>query len=264
MILKAMNVNSQKNMDVDLRREDETIDDILGGRLKILQKKRGYRFSIDSLLLAHFVRLKRGDSVVDLGTGSGILLLILSQRFRCGRLVGVEIQEELADMARRSAEMNNLKGKIKIISGDIRKIKTFLNPQSFDVAIFNPPYRKLNTGRINPDRGKAVARHEIRGKLEDFLLAARYTVKGSGYVYTIYPATRMAELFSRMRDCGIAPGRIRIVHSRRSSAGEFLLMEGRKGGGDGIKVLPPLFIYEEDEGYTEEIKSAFMELSAPV
>ena len=256
-------MSRQDDIDIVLRREGETIDDILGGRLRILQKKRGCRFSIDSLLLAHFVRVKRGDSVADLGTGVGIILLVLSHRFRCGRMVGVEIQEELADMARRSIKMNGLEKGIEVLSGDIRQIKTFLDPQAFDVVIFNPPYRKLNSGRINPDREKAVARHEIKGTLGDFLSAARHIVKESGCVYIIYPATRMAELFFRMRDCDIEPRRLRMVHSGRSSRAEFLLMEGKRGGGEELKVSEPLFIYEENGRYTGEMENVFRELSNP-
>lgn len=245
----------------NLRREGETIDDLLGGRLRILQKERGYRFSIDSLLLAHFVRLKTGGSVVDLGTGSGVILLILSHRFKCGKMVGIEIQKELADMVRRSIKMNGLEDEIEVLPADIREVKSLFDPQSFDVVLFNPPYRRLNSGRINPDEEKAVARHEIKGSVGDFLLSARYIVKESGYVYVIYPAVRMAELLFRMRDCGIEPKRLRMVHSSRSSDGEFLLVEGKKGGGEELKVLPPLFIYEGDGGYTEEMESIFRELS---
>lgn len=245
----------------DLRREGETIDDLLGGQLKILQKKRGYRFSIDSLLLTHFVQMKKGDSVIDLGTGGGVILLILSQRFKCGKMIGVEVQEELVDMARRSVKINNLERKIEILLGDISEFKILFNPQSFDVVIFNPPYRRLDSGRINPDPEKAVARHEIKGTLRDFLLSAKYIVKEEGRVYLIYPAIRMVELLFQMRTCGIEPKRLRMVFSSHFSEGGFLLVEGKKGGGEELKVLPPLFIYEEDGGYTEEMETIFKGLS---
>lgn len=261
--MEAMTVGRQDDIDIALRREGETIDDILGRRLRILQKERGYRFSIDSLLLAHFVQVKKGDSVADLGTGGGIILLLLSHRSICERMAGVEIQEELADMARRSIKINGLEKGIEVLSGDIRQIKTFLEPQAFDVVIFNPPYRKLNSGRINPDQEKAVARHEIKGTLGDFLLAAKHIVKESGCVYIIYPATRMAELFFRMRDCDIEPRRLRMVHSGRSSRAEFVLMEGKRGGGEELKVSEPLFIYEENGRYTGETENIFRELSTP-
>ncbi len=245
----------------NLRREGETIDALLGGRLKILQKERGYRFSVDSLLLAHFVQLTTGGSVIDLGTGSGVILLILSHRFKCGRMVGVEIQEELVDMAGRSVKMNGLEDKVEVLLGDVREIKSLFAPQSFDVVIFNPPYRRLSSGRINPDQEKAVARHEIKGTMGDFLLSARYIVKETGCVYIIYPAVRLTELLFRMRENDIEPKRLRMVHSSRSSEGEFIQVQGKRGGGEELKVLPPLFIYEEKGGYTEEMESIFRELS---
>lgn len=257
----AENTVQQKGIDIKLRREEETIDDLLGGRLKILQKKRGYRFSIDSLLLTYFVQLKEDDSVIDLGTGGGVILLVLSHRFQCGKMVGVEIQNELADMARRSVKMNNLESRIEIVSGDIGEVESLFVPQSFNAVVFNPPYRSLNSGRINPDPEKAVARHEIKGTLRDFLLSAKYLAKEAGSVYIIYPAVRMVELLFRMRTCGIEPKRLRMVYSSCFSEGEFLLVEGKKGGGEELKVLPPLFIYQENGGHTEEMEAVFREIS---
>jgi tRNA1Val (adenine37-N6)-methyltransferase len=256
------NTVRQKEIDINLRREGETIDDLLGGQLKILQKKRGYRFSVDSLLLTHFVRMKKDDSVIDLGTGAGVILLILSHRFQCRKMIGVEIQQELVDMARRSVKMNNLESRIEIVSGDIGDVESLFTPQSFNTVIFNPPYRKLNSGRINPGLEKAVARHEIKGTLRDFLLSAKYLVKEAGSVYLIYPAVRMVELLFQMRTCGIEPKILRMVYSSRFSEVEFLLMEGKKGGGEELKVLPPFFIYQENGGYTEEMETIFKEISA--
>ena len=257
----AGNTVLQKETDINLRREGETIDDLLGGQLKILQKKRGYRFSIDSLLLTHFVQMKRDDSVIDLGTGGGVILLILSHRFHCRKMVGVEIQNELVDMAGRSVKMNNLESRIEIVSGDIGEVESLFTPQSFNVVIFNPPYRKLNSGRINTDLEKAVARHEVKGTLRDFLLSAKYIVKETGSVYLVYPAVRMVELIFQMRTCGIEPKRLRIVYSSHFSEGEFLLVEGKKGGGEELKVLPPLFIYQKNGGYTDEMETIFKEIS---
>ena len=155
----------------------ETVDGILGGQLRIIQKEKGYRFSLDALLLAHFVRLKEEEHVLDMGAGNGIISLILARRWECGKIVGVEIQEELVDMAKRSVEMNNLEDKVSIRQGDIRKIESLFDSQSFDAVILNPPYRRRSSGRINPDYQKAVARHEIKGSLNDFLRAVGYVLK---------------------------------------------------------------------------------------
>ena len=152
-----------------LRREGETVDELLGRRVKIFQKEKGYRFSVDALLLAHFVRVKKGDLIADLGTGSGVIAIIVAQREECGKVVGVDIQEELVDMARRSVMLNDLQEKVNICHGDVRKIETLFKPGSFDVSIFNPPYRKLNSGKLNPNA------REIRGAARDQRIAARFS-----------------------------------------------------------------------------------------
>ncbi len=248
--------------DVLIDESDETVDEILGGRLRIIQKRRGYRFSIDSLLLAHFVSPREGDDLLDLGTGSGILALIMAGRYRCGKVLGIEIQAGLAAMARRSADMNGLSGRVEILLADVRHPETICPPGSFDAALFNPPYRRLRSGRTNPDPEKAVARHEIKGGAADFLAAAAHALREGGRVYTIYPAMRMVELFCRMRTCGIEPKKLRTVHSRPGGAGIFTLVEGVKGGREELAVLPPLFIYEERGGYSAQMTAIFRELSA--
>ncbi|HVO67971.1 MAG TPA: tRNA1(Val) (adenine(37)-N6)-methyltransferase [Syntrophales bacterium] len=244
-----------------LRREGETVDELLGGRIRIFQKKKGYRFSVDALLLAHFISLKKGDAIIDLGTGSGVIAIILAQRKECGKVVGVDIQEELVDMAKRSVQLNKLHEKVVICRGDVRNIETLVASKSFNVAVFNPPYRKLKSGRINPSDQKSIARHEIRATLRDFLKAAEYVLKKSGRTYIIYPAARMVELLSSMRISGIEPKRMRIVHSHDASRGEFILVEGIKSGREELEVMPPLFIYSEGSKYTEAMTRIFREVS---
>jgi len=241
---------------------DETVDAILGGRLRIIQKRRGYRFSVDSLLLAHFVRLREGDDLLDLGTGSGILALILADRNRLGNILGIEIQEELAAMARRNTALNSLAGRVDIRSGDVRRPETICPPRSFDAVVFNPPYRRLRSGRTNPAPEKAVARHELKGGAAIFLAAAAHALREGGRVYTIYPAMRMVEMLCRMRACRIEPKKLRIVHSRPGGSGIFALVEGVKGGQEELAVMPPLFIYEERGGYTTETATILREFSA--
>ena len=237
----------------DLVDASETVDEILGGRLRVIQKRRGYRFSIDSLLLADFVRLREGDDLLDLGTGSGIIALILADRHHGGKVLGIEIQAELAAMASRSAAVNGLAGRVEIRPGDVRRPETICPPRSFDAVVFNPPYRRLGSGRTNPDSQKAVARHEIKGGAADFLAAAAFALPEGGRVYTIYPAPRMVEMLCRMRTCKIEPKRMRVVHSRPGGAGMFTLVEGVMHGREELAVLPPLFIYAEGGGYTEEM-----------
>ena len=241
--------------------EEETLDTILKGRLRVFQTKKGYRFSLDSILLAHFVSLKSRTRVIDIGCGNGIILLILAKRYPKLHLVGLEIQDNLADLARKNSEYNNLKNIIEIVSGDARHIKSIFPEHSFDAAIFNPPYRKLNSGRINPLREKAIARHEISGSLKDFLTAAKYLLKPVGTVFTIYPAKRLAEIIYLFRNNNIEPKKMKMVFSNYHSEAEFILVEGKKGGREELKIKPPLFIYDYGKNYTKEMAEIFSELS---
>lgn len=243
-------------------RDDETVDDVLEGRLRIIQKRRGYRFSLDALLLSHFIQLQAEDDLIELGTGSGVIALILAWRFHCRRVLGIDIQDELVDVAKRNVALNGFSRQIEILRGDIRAPGAFCKPQSFSAAVFNPPYRRLRSGRVNPDHEKAVARHEIAGNVADFIAAAVYALRIKGRIYVIYPAGRITQLLARMRGCQVEPKRLRLVHSHRGSLGEFVLLEGVKGGREGVKVLPPLFIYKEQEEYTTEMMEIFKSLSS--
>jgi tRNA1Val (adenine37-N6)-methyltransferase len=244
-------------------KEGETRDEILGGELFIFQKEGGYRFSLDALLLAHFVRLKKSNSMIDLGAGSGVLSIIIAKRCGCRKIVGIEIQDDLVEMSMRSVAANNLSDMIEIIRSDIRNLADLFEAGSFDAAVANPPYRRLHAGRINLDPQKAAARHEINGSLADFLAAADFVLKRGGKIFLIYPATRTAELFHRMKIARLEPKRLRIVHSKSGTAGEFALVEGIKGGREALNVLPPLFIYEGDGGYSDEMTAIFNDLSGP-
>jgi tRNA1Val (adenine37-N6)-methyltransferase len=240
--------------------DDETLDEILAGRLRVFQKKRGYRFSLDAILLADFVSLKSKSKAIDLGTGSGIIPLILATRFPQVSWIGLEIQTELAGLANKSIQLNCLQNHINIIHGDARKIKNYFSAHSFDAVTFNPPYRKINSGRVNIDQEKAIARHEIKGSLQDFLQAAKYLLKPTGRVFTIYPAKRLAELVSCFRNNSIEPKRMKFIFSNVESAAEFVLAEGRTGSREELRIEPPLFIYDKDKKYTGQMNGIF---SAP-
>lgn len=241
--------------------EEETVDLILNGNLQLFQKKRGYRFSLDSLLLSHFTCIKPKTSNVDLGCGSGIIMLILASRFPQTIWTGVEIQEDLAVLAQKNAQLNGLEGRIKILCSDARAIKKILPANSFNSVVFNPPYRKLKSGRINPHLEKAIARHEIKGSLKDFLQSAKYLLKLGGRVFTIYPAKRLVELISLFRLCCIEPKRLKLVFSDYSSEAEFVLVEGRSESREELKIEQPLYIYDRDKKYTPQISAIFSELS---
>lgn len=237
------------------------MDELVQCRLKLLQKRRGYRFSLDAVLLAHFASPKKRDRILDLGTGSGIISLILARRFSSVEITGLEVQDALTDMAVRNVRLNDLEKRITIQQGDLRHIRSFFDFGSFDCALFNPPYRKLRSGRVNPEEEKALARHEIKGSIGDFLSAAGYILKEAGRLYLIYPASRIVELFYQMRVQRLEAKRMRMVHSRMTSGADFALVEGIRGGREEMKVMPPLFIYGEGEEYSPEMKEIFRSLS---
>ncbi len=249
--------------ETSLIREDETVETLFGGQLKILQKKKGYRYTIDSILLSCFVELTEGEHLLELGTGSGIIGLILAHRNPEVCVTGIEVQEELADMARRSVLLNGLEGRVKILHGDAGRIGDLLKARSCDLAVFNPPYRKKGSGRVNLKAEKAIARHEIAGSIEDFLRAAGHALTDCGRVYLIFPCARMVEAIYRMRSEKLEPKRLRMVHSRPGSRGDFILVEGVHGGGEELSVLPPLYIYKGDEGYSAELEVLLRDLCAP-
>lgn len=242
---------------------NETVDVFFDESIRIIQKNSGYRFSIDSMLLSHFVTLTKNSRVADLGSGSGVISIILAYRFASSRIESVEIQKDLADMARRSVQLNAYQDRVRISHCDVKSIRKIFETKSMDAVVFNPPYRKIDSGRINPDNERAVARHEVKGALTDFLAAARYLLKDWGTTSIIYPATRGAGLFYNMRKNNIEPKKVRMVHSKMSSRAEFILVEGVKGGGEELFVMPPLFIYEEDGEYSAEMKALFKDISRP-
>jgi tRNA1Val (adenine37-N6)-methyltransferase len=237
---------------------DETLDDLRLQGLKILQKKDGYRFSLDPILLCAFARVERGDAVVDLGTGSGLIPLLLARKTGAGSIVGIEIQPELADRARRSVRLNGLEEKIEILEEDLRCLSGKMAPQSCDVILTNPPYRRFGSGRQAPQAERALARHEMAGGLDDFLMAASYLLRNAGRFYIIYLAERLGELLALMRERKLEPKRLRCVHSRREEQACMVLVEGRKGGRTGLSVEGPLFVYD-GEGYSAEVLSIYGE-----
>jgi tRNA1Val (adenine37-N6)-methyltransferase len=222
-----------------LRKEDEQIDTFLDGELRIIQSRHGYRFSIDALLLAEFVSITPEDVVVDLGAGCGIISLLLAKKGQAGYIIGLELQEELASQAKRNAILNGLEERIAILQGDLRAPP--LAPRCADVVVCNPPYRKGRSGRINPDPGKAIARHEIAMTLVDILAASKQLLRSGGRLALIYPANRLTEVFSRMRSQDLEPKRLQIVFPDSASHAKLAMIEGRQGGKSDLTILPPIF-----------------------
>lgn len=243
--------------------DEETLDEILDGSLKIRQSRRGYRFNLDSLMLAHFATVGARSLNLDMGCGNGIIALVMAKRYPHTRWHGLEVQEGPASLAKKNVEQNDLERRVTIDPGDAREIKKIYKPHLFDNIVFNPPYRRIDSGRINPLEEKAVARHELSGSLAQFLAAAKYTLKPKGRVFTIYPATRMVELIALFRKNKIEPKRMRVVYSDRFSDAQFTLVEGRGESREELKMEPPLYIYEEGKTYTPAMKRMFIDLSSP-
>jgi len=220
-------------------RRDESMDEFMDGRLKVIQSKKGYRFSVDAILLSEFVSIREGDRVVDLGTGCGIIPLVLLLTRPIRRVLALEIQPDLADQASRNALLNGFAGRMDVLVGDIRTMP--IAPLSADVVICNPPYRQKMSGRINPDPQRAIARHEIMMSLEDILRASKRLLKAGGRLAVIYPSARLVDMMAKMERYGLEPKRMRLVYPDEESEAKLVLLEATAGGRQGLKVLPALF-----------------------
>ncbi len=210
------------------------------------------------MLLAGLSSIKPEDRIIELGTGCGVIPLVLAHRYPAlRRIVGVEIQPELARLARQNIEENRLQDTIEVVEDDLRLISSRFEPRSFDLVLSNPPYRKPGSGRINPSMQKAVARHELKAALPDVFAAARHLLPHGGRVALIYPATRIGHLLYSAAAEGFSPKRLRIIYSRPGTPGRLVHIECRKGGGEEARVEPPFFIYGEDGSYTDEMRKLY-------
>jgi tRNA1Val (adenine37-N6)-methyltransferase len=235
---------------------EETLDTLFGGRLKIAQPRHGYRFSIDAPILAHFAGPAAQEPIVDLGCGSGVVALILAFKFGAGRITAIELQPRLAGLAERNVRDNGLEGRIRVVEADLADLGT-LPAASAASVVCNPPYRRLGTGRVNPRDEQALARHELRADLAQVAAAAARLLKNKGRLFIIYPAPRLAALFAALREHDLAPKRLRLVHSRQGEEAVLALAQALKGGGEGLKVEPPLFVYTPEGEYCPEVSSFF-------
>ncbi len=222
--------------------DEETLDTFFNAKLRVIQKKKGYRFSIDAVLLSQFVKTRKDERVIDLGTGCGILPLLLSQTTKARSFVGVEIQKALAECAEKNVRLNHLEDKISILQRDLRELRNIFSAGSFDVVLSNPPYRKYRSGRINPSAEKAIARHEIEVELEDLTSIASFLLPAKGRCYFIFPAMRAVDLLAALRSRELEPKRLQFVHPRMGEEAKFVLTESVKSSGVELKVATPLIL----------------------
>ena len=238
-------------------KEKERLDDLQLSGLRIIQDPERFCFGMDAVLLSGFVKAKRGDELLDLGTGTGILPLLLSAKTQCGHLTGLEIQEESADMARRSVALNHLEEKISIVTGDLKEAGTIFAPASFDCITCNPPYMIGNHGIQNPEAPKAIARHEILCTFEDVAAAAEKLLKSGGKFFLVHRPFRLAEIIVTLTKHKLEPKRMRMVYPFADKEPNMVLIEAVRGGNSRMTVEAPLILFEAPGIYSQEIQRDF-------
>jgi len=234
-----------------------TSDSFFNGNIRVKQDPSGYRFSLDAVLLAHHIKPRAGQRVLDLGTGCGIIALILAYRNPAIKVCGIEVQKELYELAVSNVQANGLQDRISIVCKDMKLLTADIISGLVDIVVCNPPYRKAATGRINPDPQRAVARHEIMTTLRDVILTAGRMLRIAGRFVTIHTAERMVELLVQMKSNRIEPKVIRTIHSTEHAEAKMVLVEGVKQGVAGATIQAPLVLYDKDGEYSREVRQMF-------
>lgn len=238
-----------------LKKEDETLDTLFEGELKLFQGRCGYRFSLDALLLAHFMIRRRGERIADLGTGNGVIALILAYLDSSLSITGVETQLSMIERASRNVRLNEFQERVTIMQGDVASIQKTFGPESFAAVVCNPPYRRMISGRISLNAERKIARHEIAAGIADFLRAGAYLLPIKGRMALVYPASRVVDVLQSMRDANLEPKRLRMVHSFADASASLVLVESVKCGKSGIEVLSPLIVYQKGKQYSAEVEA---------
>ena len=239
-------------MTINLK-EEERLDDLQVNGYEIIQHPGKFCFGMDAVLLSNFARVKKGENALDLGTGTGIIPILLTAKTEGERFVGLEIQDESADMARRSVIHNHLEKRVEIVNGDIKEASSIFGAASFDVITTNPPYMIGQHGIANAADTKAIARHEVLCTLEDILRESAKILRPGGRFYMVHRPFRLAEILSKMVQVGIEPKRMRMVHPFIDKEPNMVLIEGKRGGNSRMTVERPLIVYREQGVYSEEL-----------
>ena len=237
--------------------EKERLDDLGRKNYKIIQNPDGFCFGMDAVLLSGYAKVKKGQRVLDLGTGTGIIPILLEAKTEASHLTGLEIQEKSADMARRSVRYNDLEDKISIVTGDIKEAGSLFGAASFDVVTSNPPYMIGGHGLQNPSMPKTIARHEVLCDLEDVVRAASTVLVPGGYFYMVHRPQRLDEIFGVIKKYGMEPKRMRLVYPFIDKEANMVLIESIKGAKPMLKVEKPLVIYAEQGVYTKEVHDLY-------
>lgn len=240
-------------MEVFLK-DNERIDDLQLNNLKIIQNKNGFCFGIDAVLLSDFAKeIPTNSRVLDLGTGTGILGILLCGKIKLSKIYGIDIQEDVCDMASRSIKLNNLQDKFEVINKNIKDLKDIFDENTFDAIISNPPYKKDNSGLKNESITKLISRHEIEASLEDFISMSSKLLKNNCSIYMVHRPERLSDLFYLLRKYNLEPKKLRLVHSYTNSKPKLILVKATKNAKSFLNVEEPLIIYNNDGSYTDEI-----------
>lgn len=243
-------------MTINLK-EQERIDELQRNGYRIIQNPGRFCFGMDAVLLSGFATARKGEQVLDLGTGTGIIPILMEAKTPADHLTGLELQEDSADMARRSVELNQLSGKIDIITGDIKEADTYFTSASFDVITCNPPYMIDHHGLINHDSPKAIARHELKCTLEDVVKSASLLLKTGGHFYLVHRPFRLAEIIVTLTKYKLEPKRMRLVYPFVDKEPNMVLLEAVKGGKPRMTVESPLIVFQEPGVYMPEITELY-------
>ncbi|MBV1819672.1 tRNA1(Val) (adenine(37)-N6)-methyltransferase [Clostridium cochlearium] len=242
-----------------LIREDETLDDLQLNNIFVIQKKSGFRFGMDAVLLANFATIKKNDNILDLCSGTGIIPFIIAGKRKFNKIVGIEIQEEMVDMAKRTSIYNKLDEKIKFIVGDLKDIDLLKKLGKFDVITVNPPYKLKNSGIINENSKESIARHEILCDIDDVIKAANILLKDRGRFFMVHRPERIVDILTTMRKYKIEPKLIKLIQPNEEKSPNLLLIEGHKNGGQFLKWEKTLYVYDKLGNYTKELVNIYSE-----
>ena len=232
---------------------DEGIDDLQLKGLKLIQKQQGFRFGVDAVLLSDFANIKNKHRVVDLCTGTGIIPFLAYGKYNPKEVIGLEIQDDMVEMANRSSELNDITDIVKFVHGDLKDKKLIDSLGKFDVVTVNPPYKLNNAGIVNPNDKLEIARHEVMCTLEDVIIASRRLLKDNGRMFIVHRPERLADIFGLMRKYKIEPKRVRMVQPNTKKAPNIVLVEGQRDGGAFLKWEETLYVYDDNGNYSEEI-----------
>lgn len=239
-------------MTINLK-DKERIDDLHRNGYQIIQNEDAFCFGMDAVLLSGFASVKTGERVLDLGTGTGIIPILLEAKTEGEHFTGLEIQADMVDMAERSVRLNRLEAKIDIVRGNIKEAGQLFGGASFDVVTSNPPYMNDNHGLKNPDLPKAIARHEVLCRLEDVVREAAKTLRPGGRFYMVHRPHRLIEIITELTKFKLEPKRMKFVHPFVDKEANMVLIESVRGGGPMLKLEKPLIVYREQGVYTDEI-----------